>query len=205
MFKELCATLLLLCGSIVNDFDFNYEKDDHYNFVRGITDCTVNFNAMLPPPHRAVVVISAAQAVIESDWGESRFAREANNFYGIIQIDRTEPHIESLKDPRIILKVYGNKCESVANYITLLNHGSFFAPYREVRYKQLVSDNVKLMDIINTLTPYASDPLYTKKLASMTMQLLIEYPDIFGVNYLIDELNKSEKQKISLTFILNPI
>ena len=195
MFKELCATLLVLCGSIINDFDFNYKKGDNYNFVKGITDCTVHFNAILPPPHRAIVVISVAQAVIESDWGESRFAREANNFYGIIQTDRTEPHIQSLKDPRVILKVYGNKCESVADYITLLNHGSFFVPYREVRYKQIVNNNVQLMDVIDTLTPYAEDPFYTQKLTGVAIKLLIEYQDIFKVDEIMDKFERLEEEK----------
>ena len=193
MFKELCATLLILCGSIINNFDFDYKKDDHYNFVSGIADCIVHFNAVLPPQHRVVVVISVAQAVIESDWGESRFAREANNFYGIMQTDRTEPHIESLKDPRVILKMYGNKCESVADYIALLNKSSFFKPYREVRHKQIVTNDVQLIDIINTLAPYASDPLYTQKLTRMTMQLLIEYQDIFKVDEIMDKFNKLKK------------
>ena len=196
MFKELCATLLLLCSSVINDFDFEYKKDDRYTFVSGITECTVNFNAVLPPMHRVVVVISAAQAIIESNWGESRFAREANNFYGIIQTDPTEPHIKSLKNPKVILKMYDTKCLSVADYISLLNRSSFFEPYREVRYKQVVTNHVQLMDIINTLEPYAADPLYTKKLTSMTMQLLIDYPDIFGVDELFNEFNKLDKQGI---------
>ena len=196
MFKELCATLLLLCSGVVNDFDFEYKKDDRYNFISGIADCTVHFNAVLPPMHRVVVVISAAQAIIESNWGESRFAREANNFYGIIQTDPTEPHIKSLKNPKVILKMYDTKCLSVADYISLLNRSSFFEPYREVRYKQVVTNHVQLMDIINTLEPYAADPLYTKKLTSMTMQLLIDYPDIFGVDELFNEFNKLDKQGI---------
>ena len=196
MFKELCATLLLLCSGVVNDFDFEYKKDDRYTFVSGIADCTVHFNAVLPPQHRVVVVISAAQAIIESNWGESRFAREANNFYGIIQTDPTEPHIKSLKNPKVILKMYDTKCLSVADYISLLNRSSFFEPYREVRYKQVVTNHVQLMDIINTLEPYAADPLYTKKLTSMTMQLLIDYPDIFGVDELFNEFNKLDKQGI---------
>ena len=195
MFKELCATLLILCGSVINNFDFNYKKDDHYNFVSGIADCTVHFNAVLPPQHRVIVVISAAQAVIESNWGESRFAREANNFYGIIQTDRTEPHIQSLKNQRVILKMYDTKCLSVADYIAMLNQSSFFAPYREVRYKQIVTNDVQLMDVINTLAPYAKDPLYTQKLTSMTMQLLIEYQDIFKVDEIMDKFKKSEEEK----------
>ena len=109
MLKELCATLLILCNPILSGFDFDYAKDDRDQFVQGITECTIKYNTFLPPFERAVVVLSVAQAIIESDWGTSRFAREANNFYGIIQTDRTEPYIKSLKG-NALLKKYGNKC-----------------------------------------------------------------------------------------------
>ena len=120
MLKELCATLLILCNPILSGFDFNYAKDDHDQFVQGITECTIKYNTDINPFERAIVVLSVAQAIIESNWGESRFARKANNFYGIIQTDRTEPYIKSLRG-KTILKVYSNKCESVGDYIELLN------------------------------------------------------------------------------------
>ena len=52
-------------------------------------------NAFIPPPERVIVAISVAQAILESDWGRSRFAVEGNNYYGIIETDNTEPHIKS--------------------------------------------------------------------------------------------------------------
>ena len=125
MFKELCATLFLLCNPLLNGFDFNYDINPRDQFVQGIAECTILNNAFIPPNERVVVAISVAQAILESDWGRSRFATEANNFYGIIQVDRTEPHIKSLNS-NVLLKVYGNKCESVSDYIDLLNSSSNF-------------------------------------------------------------------------------
>ena len=93
MFKELCATLLVICNPLLNGFDFNYEMNPRDQFVQGITECTVLNNAFIPPPERVVVAISVAQAILESDWGRSRFAIEGNNYYGIIETDSTEPHI----------------------------------------------------------------------------------------------------------------
>ena len=122
MIKSICATLLL-CSLSSYNFDFKYSNKDE--FVRGITECTVHFNSAIPPQYRAVVVISVAQAILESNWGESRFAKLGNNFYGMIQTDKTEPHIKAL-DSDILLKRYGRKCESVADYITLLNIGRDF-------------------------------------------------------------------------------
>ena len=179
MLKELCATLLILCNPILSGFDFDYAKDDRDQFVQGITECTIKYNTFLPPFERAVVVLSVAQAIIESDWGTSRFAREANNFYGIIQTDRTEPYIKSLKG-NALLKVYGNKCESVADYVELLNNGSFFKEYRDLRTKQVFVEEVDVLALINTLDSYAKDPRYQAKLKDIVNSLMEDYPLLFN-------------------------
>ena len=178
MFKELCATLFVLCNPLINGFDFNYSINPRDDFVKGIAECTVVNNAFVPPTERVIVAISVAQAILESDWGRSRFAKEANNFYGMIQTDETEPHIKSLNSD-IMLKMYGNKCESVADYIDLLNTSSAFKDYRELRMKQVLDDNVNVFDLIQTLQNYAIDPEYTKKLLAVTLGLFEKYPQIF--------------------------
>ena len=179
MLKELCATLLILCNPILSGFDFDYAKDDRDQFVQGITECTIKYNTFLPPFERAVVVLSVAQAIIESDWGTSRFAREANNFYGIIQTDRTEPYIKSLKG-NALLKVYGNKCESVTDYVELLNNSSFFKEYRDLRTKQVLVEEVDVLALINTLDSYAKDPRYQAKLKDVVNSLMEDYPLLFN-------------------------
>ena len=63
MFKELCATLLLMCTPFITHFDFNYDKDPQREFVEGIAGCTVNYNSFIPPPQRVVVVVSVADAI----------------------------------------------------------------------------------------------------------------------------------------------
>ena len=175
MIKSICATLLL-CSLSSYNFDFKYSNKDE--FVKGITECTVHFNSAIPPQYRAVVVISVAQAILESNWGESRFARLGNNFYGMIQTDKTEPHIKAL-DSDILLKRYGRKCESVADYITLLNIGRDFVEYRNVRDKETVTREVDLDEIINTLHTFAIDKEYTNKIKKTVDYLLREYPEIF--------------------------
>ena len=178
MFKELCATLFVLCNPILNGFDFNYSMNPRDNFVQGIAECTVVNNAFIPPDERVVVAISVAQAILESDWGRSRFAQQGNNFYGIIQTDETEPHMKSLNSS-VMLKIYGNKCESVEDYIDLLNTSSAFEEYRELRLKQMLDNNVNVYDLIQTLDNYAVDPEYTKKLLAVTLGLFEKYPEIF--------------------------
>jgi uncharacterized FlgJ-related protein len=96
----------------------------------------------------------------------------------MIQTDKTEPHIKAL-DSDILLKKYGRKCESVADYITLLNIGRDFVEYRNVRDKETVTREVDLDEIINTLHTFAIDKEYTKKIKKTVDYLLREYPEIF--------------------------
>ena len=178
MFKELCATLFLLCNPLLNGFDFNYDINPQDQFVQGIAECTVLNNAVIEPRYRVIVAISVAQAILESDWGRSRFATEGNNYYGIIETDSTEPHMKS-KNSNVLLKKYGNRCESVADYIALLNASSAFVEYRQLRLKQYITDNVDVYQVIITLKNYAIDPEYTKKLLAVTLGLFEKYPEIF--------------------------
>mgnify|MGYP003149248258 CR=1 FL=1 len=192
MFKELCATLFLLCNPLLNGFDFNYDINPRDQFVQGIAECTTLNNSIIEPPYRVIVAISVAQAILESDWGQSRFATEANNFYGIIQTNETEPHIKSL-DSDVILKMYGNKCESVADYIALLNSSSAFKEYRDIRLKQYVENKVDIYRVIHSLKNYAVDPEYINKLLTVTLDLFEEYPEIFKSKEIWEYYNKNKK------------
>ena len=91
MFKELCATLFVLCNPILNGFDFNYSMNPRDDFVQGIAECTVVNNAFIPPDERVVVAISVAQAILESVWGRSRFANQVSQpiiFWYILGLQR---------------------------------------------------------------------------------------------------------------------
>ena len=191
MFKELCATLFLLCNPLLNGFTFNYDGNPQDQFVQGIAECTVLNNAVIEPRYRVVVAISVAQAILESDWGRSRFAVEGNNYYGIIETDNTEPHIKS-KNSNVLLKKYGNKCESVADYIALLNASSAFVEYRQLRLQQYITDNVDVFQIIETLENYAIDPEYRKKLLAVTLGLFEKYPEIFKSKQIWEYYNNNK-------------
>ena len=191
MFKELCATLFLLCNPLLNGFTFNYDGNPQDQFVQGIAECTVLNNAVIEPRYRVVVAISVAQAILESDWGRSRFAVEGNNYYGIIETDDTEPHMKS-KNSNVLLKKYGNRCESVADYIALLNASSAFVEYRQLRLQQYITDNVDVFLIIETLENYAIDPEYRKKLLAVTLGLFEKYPEIFKSKQIWEYYNNNK-------------
>ena len=172
-----CATLLLICQSVLNDLDFKYDSQDE--FVTGIIQCTQSFNAVVPPQHRLVIVISVAQAALESNWGKSRFAQLGNNFYGIIETDLEKPHLTALGNPDIHLKVYDKKCYSVADYLALLNTSSLFKEYRDERAKAFVTGTVDLEPLIMSLHVFAVDPFYTYKIKDTVAYFHRTYPTIF--------------------------
>jgi flagellum-specific peptidoglycan hydrolase FlgJ len=175
MMKEICATLLTLCSTLLQSFDFEYSTNKQELFVQGIAECTIAVNTSIPPENRVPVLISTAQAILESNWGESRFAQEANNFYGIIETDKTEPHLKSLNSD-VLIKMYGRKCESVYDYVYLLNNGSNFEKFREERIKQVFFTRYVDYDkLIYALEGYATDPLYGEKLREIIVILRKKY------------------------------
>ena len=178
MIKTICATLILLCSAFNYQWDFNYTNKDE--FVLGITECTIEFNSKLPPQYRAIVIISVAQAILESNWGESRFARLGNNFYGMIETNKSKKHMKALGSD-VLLKTYNRKCESVADYVTLLNIGTDFKEYRKLRNTQTTLQELNLDELIDSLHTFAIDKNYTEKIKKTVKYLLKQYPTIFQI------------------------
>ena len=175
--KSLCLTLFLFCQTTFNTFDFSYSNKQE--FVQGITDCTLLSNTFVAPPQRVIILISVAQAVLESNWGTSRFAVQGNNFYGIIETDPTSKHLKALGNPDIMIRVYGRKCESVADYINVLNTHSNFKEYQNLLLQQWMTGKMDPVAIVKTLESYAVDPDYVEKLIKTMSGLLHQYPNIF--------------------------
>ena len=179
--KSLCLTLFLFCQTTFNNFDFTYSTKEE--FVQGIVDCTVLANTFVSPTERVIVLISAGQAVLESDWGQSRFAKVGNNFYGVIETDPTSKHLKALGDPKIMIRVYEKNCESVADYIRILTSHPNFKAYQDLLVKQYVSGEIDPVAVVKTLHKYAIDPNYVEKLLKTMGTLLKEYPTLFHLTY----------------------
>ena len=76
-------------------------------------------------------------AVLESGWGQSRFAKEANNLFGIRVFKSTEPHLLlPWKNGKVkSVRVFKTKCDSVKEYIRLLNEHPAYEDFRILRVK----------------------------------------------------------------------
>ena len=117
--------------------------------------------------------IIIAQAVIESDYGTSRFAKEANNLFGIRTYDLSLPHVKPLGQPesKFGLKKYKDKCDSVVDYYKVINNGHAFERFREVRYQMVLLDEIDVFELVETLEKYASNPNYVN-LIKKTIKML---------------------------------
>ena len=67
----------------------------------------------------------------------------------------------------------------MADYVSLLNTGTHFGEYREMRLRQSMTNSVDMDALISTLIPYARDPFYTFKVRDTVSYILEEYPGIF--------------------------
>ena len=110
-------------------------------FVYSLNSCITDLNKTTPTELQIPSELIVAQAIIETGWGTSRFANEANNLFGI----------------REGLKVFKTKCDSVADYIRIINEVPAYAEFREMR-QDGITDALLLA---RTLKKWAADPNYT--------------------------------------------
>ena len=144
--------------------EFVYNNSEE--FIESLNDC-INWQerntTIWEDVPREIII---AQAVIESAYGTSRFAKEGNNLFGVMTFNLDEPHLKPLgnKNSKFGAKIYQNKCESVKDYIIVLNTGSAFNYFRELRFQMLKNDDLDVLVLVETLTRYATNPNYIKLL-----------------------------------------
>lgn len=86
---------------------------------------------------RRVDVIPAsmvlAQAALESGWGTSRFARDANNLFGVRTYNPDTPGLEPEKANGFKIVKYADLSESVGHYMLNLNTHPAYLDFRRAR------------------------------------------------------------------------
>jgi len=150
----------------------DFERSNNQTFVDSTVACVnyiYNTTTDVFPVNLELLV---AQAALESAWGNSRFALEGRNLFGIRTYDLREPHMLPSNNPKKWgVKVYMHECDSVQHYINILNNGSKFEEYRKKRDND-VTDALQLVD---TLGAYASDKNYFPKVRRIIKMLREDY------------------------------
>ena len=150
----------------------DFERANNQTFINSVGECVnyiyhtttdvipVNFEVLL------------AQAALESGWGNSRFALEGKNLFGIRTYDLREPHMLPSNNPKKWgVRVYMHECDSVQHYIDIINNGTAYEKYRELRDNG-VEDSLQYVE---TLGAYAADKDYFPKIKRIIKKLREEY------------------------------
>ena len=150
----------------------DFERENNQTFINSVGQCVeyiYNTTTDVIPVNLESLL---AQAALESGWGNSRFALEGKNLFGIRTYDLTEPHMLPSNNPKKWgVRVYMHECDSVQHYIDILNNGSAFEEYRKLR------DNGETDSLIltETLGAYASDKDYFPKVKRIIKMLREDY------------------------------
>ena len=137
----VCILLISFFAFISDTHAVEIKTNSKPLFVYSLNSCITDLNKTTPIEKQVPSELIVAQAVIETAWGTSRFANESNNLFGI----------------RKGLKVFETKCDSVADYIRIINEVPAYAEFREMR-QDGVTDALLLA---RTLKKWAADPNYT--------------------------------------------
>ena len=99
----------------------DFERANNQTFINSVGQCVnyiYNTTTDIYPVNFEVLL---AQAALESGWGNSRFALEGKNLFGIRTYNLTEPHMLPSNNPKKWgVRVYMHECDSVQHYICLL-------------------------------------------------------------------------------------
>ena len=153
--------------------EFSYIND--IQFVRSMHKCIDYVNFTTPKKFRVPYEMIIGQAALESGWGTSRFATEGNNLFGIRTWTETVPHIlpSGIKKwPGWGVRVFASKCDSVKEYIRILNEHPAYKEFRETR-QSMIDKNQQLDSIvlIRTLDKFSTTPDYDKRVIRMIKRI----------------------------------
>ena len=177
----MVVTIVTFCGFTWNHYESlaqdnlpqrpDFEFSSNKQFLTNVKEC-VEYVYFYNDVKEVNLELLLAQAALESGWGTSRFAKEGNNLFGIRTYNLKEPHMLPSNNPKKWgVKVYMHECDSVLNYINVLNNGSAFKEYRKMR-EEGITDPFLLTE---TLDAYASDKNYFSKVKSILQKIKKDY------------------------------
>ena len=150
----------------------NFEHTNNQQFIDNVVQCVNYIEHNTTDVYPVNLELLLAQAALESGWGNSRFARVGKNLFGIRTYDLKEPHMLPSNNPKKWgVKVYSHECDSVLNYMQVLNNGGAYEKYRELMNN---GENDPYI-LVETLDAYASDKYYFSKVKSILTKIRSEY------------------------------
>ena len=150
----------------------NFEHTNNQQFLDNVVQCVNYIEHNTTDVYPVNLELLLAQAALESGWGNSRFARVGKNLFGIRTYDLQEPHMLPSSNPKKWgVKVFEHECDSVLNYMSILNNGGAYKKYRELRENGIDDPYI----LVETLDAYAADKHYFSKIKSILTKIRSEY------------------------------
>ena len=150
----------------------DFERANNQTFIDSVGACVNYIYNTTTDVTPVIYEVLLAQAALESGWGNSRFSLEGKNLFGIRTYDLREPHMLPSNNPKKWgVRVYMHECDSVQHYINIINNGSAYEKYRELRDNGIEDS----LQYVETLGAYAADKKYFPKLRSIIKKLRTEY------------------------------
>ena len=148
---------------------------DQQSFILAVRKCVNYINFTTPHSLRIPSLLIEAQAGLESGWGTSRFAIEGNALFGVRTWDPKLPQIKPKDNPKAVwgVKVYKTKCQSIQDYVDLLNSHPAYKDFRELREEMVIAGIYNYEKLIDTLTLFSTNPNYTTLLKATVNKLKV--------------------------------
>ena len=130
-----------------------FEYHNNSEFITSLKKCISYLNFDIPTRNHINTELIVAQAIVESNYGTSRFALEGHNLFGI-RIWSKEGMLP-YKQPDYIewrVRVFKNKCESVKYYIEILNTKQVYTEFRKARDMSFNRDPIRMAKALDSFS-----------------------------------------------------
>ena len=130
-----------------------FEYRNNQEFITSLKKCISYLNFDIPTRNHINTELIVAQAIVESDYGTSRFALEGHNLFGI-RVWSKEGMLP-YKQPDSIewrVRVFKNKCESVRYYIEILNTKQVYTEFRKARDMSFNKDPIRMAKALDSFS-----------------------------------------------------
>jgi Bax protein len=144
-------------------FEPKVDTSSNDKFIDSMKKCIAFINLDLHERQQIPPALIIAQSIVESDHGTSRFAKEGNALFGVRVWSKNG--ILPLKQHEGVnwrIKTYHTKCQSVKDYVNILNTNHHYSDFRNLRAR--TKDPVRLAE---TLDNFSTSQTYRIELIRM--------------------------------------
>jgi len=146
----------------------SFEFSSDATFVRAMYKCIDYVNFTTPKHQRIPYEMITGMGALETGYGTSRFAEQANNLFGIRTYNDKVPHILIESDKEWSgwgIRKFESKCQSVEYLVDLLNSHYAYKDFRDKRQQMLDKEqNLETEELLKTLTNvFHTTPDYTER------------------------------------------